>query len=368
MRVVSFFIVKMVMMSMLAHTPIAHAQLTNEEKQTIVILLNSFADEETTIETVNIDLKSYIENSINYIEKDSNGYQVPENHEISSFNLAITSLLEGSFNSAQTLAAQINYEVIKVVDTGSNNNELYCLREIIEKGRGFYCIDPDASANHHIAAPHPLFDTNTNHEAVTLSRGTEAKFLSVSTTDRCANAEESTCDGTTSACGASGPFRISDMTHTSQSFFHEFAITIADDDSTSEYIQVHGCGDLSCPANGDMDDIVARISSGTEENLSESSLANQLTNTLQLSVDALIPGADVISCSQDDEDKQLCGTVNTQGRYINGEVNDPCEDSATVTNQSRFLHIEQNFDLREDDGLNDLITPQILIDALNSVL
>jgi hypothetical protein len=132
---------------------------------------------------------------------------------------------------------------------------------------------------------------------------------------------------------------------------------------------VHGCGSSSCPANQNASDIVARISAGTNTDLAAAELVNLVATDLRSRVDALISGASVKSCSQTGEvDRVLCATTNTQGRYINGETSDPCQVAATIFNNSRFLHVEQNADLRKDDGAGDVITPAILIDTINAVV
>jgi hypothetical protein len=62
----------------------------------------------------------------------------------------------------------------------------------------------------------------------------------------------------------------------------------------------------------------------------------------------------------------LCGTTNTLGRYINGQP-EPCQNSAADFSNSRWLHIEQNANMRRDDGAGDSVTPQTLVEALNDL-
>jgi hypothetical protein len=59
--------------------------------------------------------------------------------------------------------------------------------------------------------------------------------------------------------------------------------------------------------------------------------------------------------------------MNPLGRYINGQT-DPCQNSASDFANSRWLHIEQNRNLRQDDGAGDAVTPELLINAINDAL
>ncbi len=317
---------------------------------------------------LNADLKDYIENTLSFILSGSEGYVLPQASDLTSFDETLSALIARELYTAKTKAATIDYDLIHVVDAVNNAaGDQYCLRESIVRGRGFFCVDYNTSNPKHIAAPHPLYDSLTRGEAVDLLFGTNAKYLSISTTHRCANAATSSCSGTTSACGTSGPFKVSDMAHNVATFFHDFSSKIHTQESTLLTLQAHGCGSTACPSNGNSGDIVARLSAGTTQDLAASESVNLLKTELATTVAGLI-GASVKSCSEAGElDRQLCGTTNVSGRYINGETTDPCQTAATVFTNSRFLHIEQNSDLRTDSGGADVIKPSILIDAINAV-
>lgn len=316
-----------------------------------------------TIEERTVDLENYVASSLNYVQSFSEGYFVPTGADLGQFDALVRSLLNQDLDRVLANVGGINFKLVRVFDTGAGNNELYCLEELVLRGQGFYCADFDASNTHHVSVPHPLYDSVTNVESVTVMRGTGARFLSISSTHRCSTAATSSCSGTTTACGASGAYKVSDLAHNVDSFFYRFGKVVHDNSPSTHTLQLHGCGSGSCPSNNDNADIVARLSAGTTDNLPADELVNLLNAELNEELATLQSGTSV-SCSEPSADKQLCGTTNTLGRYINGQPN-PCQNSATVFTGSRWLHIEQNANLRRDDGGGDPVTPATLVNAIN---
>lgn len=322
-------------------------------------------DPEPVIESRTVDLLDYVGDSIRYVQTFSEGYFVPTVSEADQFSSVVVSLMNQDLQNALFAAGNIGLRLLRIIDTGAGNNELYCLEEVALRGQGFYCVDFDSSSTHHISAPHPLFDSRTNTESVTVMRGTGARFLSVSTTHRCSNGATSSCSGTTSVCGETGAYKVSDAAHSVDSFFYHFGKTVHDRSASTHTIQLHGCGSSACPSNNDNADIVARLSAGTTDDLPATELVNVLNAELNEELSPLQQGSSV-SCSEPSEDKRLCGTTNTLGRYINGQA-DPCENSASVFADSRWLHIEQNANIRRDDGAGDSVTPNTLVNAINDL-
>lgn len=311
-----------------------------------------------------VDIADYVSSSLRYVQQFSEGYIVPSTPDVNRFDSIVTDLLNQQLSAVAAASGSMNFELVRFADTGANGNEMYCLEEIILRGQGFYCVDFDSANTHHISAPHPLHDNNTNGESVVVMRGTDARFLSISTTHRCSNAATSSCSGVTAVCGTSGPYKVSDAAHNSDSFFYRFGVTVHDNSATSHTLQVHGCGSAACPSNFDSSDIVARLSAGTTSDLPAMELVNVLNSELNDVLAPLLIGSS-LSCNEPSADKRLCGTSNTLGRYINGQT-DPCQNSATSFTGSRWLHIEQNGNLRRDDGAGDTVTPDTLVDAINN--
>jgi len=260
-------------------------------------------------------------------------------------------------------AGNIGFRLLRIIDSGAGNNELYCLEELTLRGQGFYCVDYDSLNSHHVSAPHPLFDSHTNTESATVMRGIGARFLSLSSTHRCSNNATSSCSGTTTACGASGAYKVSDVAHNVDSFFQHFGMIVHDRSASTHTMQLHGCGSAACPANDDNADIVARLSAGTTDDLPTTELVNVLNTELNEELSPFQLGSS-LSCSEPSADKRLCGTTNPLGRYINGQP-DPCQNSASDFANSRWLHMEQNANIRQDDGAGDTVTPDTLVKAIN---
>lgn len=325
--------------------------------------LGPVEDPEPVIETRTADLVDYVGGSLSYVQAFSEGYAVPTPSALSQFDSLISSLLSQDLTTVQAAAGDIGFRLFRIIDSGAGNNELYCLEEIALSGQGFFCADFDSPDSHHISVPHPLFDSSTNTEAVAIMRATGARFLSISSTHRCSNAATSSCSGMTSVCGASGAYKVSDVAHTVDSFFFHFGKTVHDRSSATHTIQLHGCGSTACPSNNNDADIVARLSAGTTSDLPATELVNTLNAELNEELAPLQSGSS-LSCSESTTDKQLCATTNTLGRYINGQ-SDPCQNSAADFANSRWLHIEQNANLRRDDGAGDDVTPSTLANAIN---
>jgi len=292
------------------------------------------------------------------------------------FKDCIDHLLAGEIDEAETDCNNINFELIKIDDTGIDGEDIYCLKEVTLKGQGFLCINYNSAKKHHVSAPHPKHDSDTDREAVEVMRGIGARYLSIATTHRCENTATSSCDGTTTACGSSSAFRVSDMAHNADSYLHNFGVKVNDYDSSIITIQLHGCGTTFCQTTLSSDDVVARFSVGTTNNNGSNELVNRLEGEMNTLLSSYSEG-DARSCSDEnaaDDDDKLCATTNPLGRYINGSTSNPCDDPAwpfTDFKNSRFLHIEQNWNLRHDNDTNTSslnVTPAMLISALNSTL
>lgn len=323
-------------------------------------------DPAPVIETRTVDLLDYVGNSLRYVQAFSEGYSPPTTPALNEFDALVIDLLNQDLRTVLGAASANGFRLLRIIDSGSGDNELHCLEEIDLQGRGFYCVDFDSLNSHHVSVPHPLFDSHTNTEAVTIMRATGARFLSLSSTHRCSNAATSSCSGTTSVCGVQGAYKVSDVAHTVDSFFYHFGRAVNDRSASTHTLQLHGCGATACPSSNDDADIVARLSAGTTNNLPATELVNVLNAELNEEL-APIQSGSSLSCSEPGSDKQLCGTTNTLGRYINGQM-DPCQNGATDFANSRWLHIEQNANIRQDDGAGDDVTPSTLAGAINDSL
>lgn len=317
---------------------------------------------------INGDFVNYVKNTVPYTTQGSNLYFPPSLQQITKFRQLVHKLEQRDLSQVSVLATELGMDLIQVQDPSHTGNDIFCIKNkaISLKGWGLYCIDYHSTNMRHVSAPHPIKDSKTKEQAAEVMFGIGAKYLSISTTNRCANDHYSSCDGTTSICGTSEAFRVSDMAHNVDSLFHYFSIDLHDSHGDLITIQLHGCGSSSCPTTGTP--IVGRFSVGSTTDLPTSELVNELAADFSTRVSTAQPGALVHSCNKAGDENVLCATTNPTGRYINGETASPCNTAGSTFLSSRFLHLEQNYDLRTNSGNDDPIKTALLIESLNNVL
>jgi hypothetical protein len=282
----------------------------------------------------------------------SDGFVKPLLTELSDWREIISAMLDGEYLDAGGLIQDKfpYYELILFTDTSFQNKEYYLLKEKspISKGWGTFIINPHFDREIMIEVPHARYDTDTHEEGIDVFRYTGSHYFIMSGTHRCANSEESLCSGTTSACGSSGPYRVSDMPHFDQALFqviHE-EVTIRHPQLYS--IQIHGHAQSTCEdffmSNGH-----ATLSNPIVANIKNSLLASG-------DVTAAVAGDGFSACN-------LVASTNVQGRFTNGSSY-PCVQAVSSTT-GYFIHIEQSYYVRSNpsvyakltDAINENITP-----------
>lgn len=330
---------------------------------------NISSSSEVNIKELKVDFKKFIE-TYNYIPEFSEHFSYAEDTQLQSFENAIDHLLRNDYEKAFENAFSIKYELYKIIDLGFKNTIYMCLipSNVLKSHHGIFCINQNAKYPHHIAAPHPIKDYNTNIIAVDIFRKNSFKFFSVATAHRCASSATTSCSGTTSVCGEKGLYKISDLAHNIVTYFHRFTTFIHNNEKESIAYQLHGCGKKTCPF-GTENDVVFRVSVGTQDILNEDAISNKLNKHLNEGLKKLKKGAVSRSCNKEGEpDYSLCATTNVQGRYINGSRFNPCQETPIVFDQGRFLHIETNFDFRTRSKDKKDINEDLLINSISKML
>ncbi len=208
-----------------------------------------------------------------------------------------------------------------------------------------------------IEAPHQKHDTRTGVFSSEIFRQIGARAFLLAGTHRCANTASSSCSGTTTTCNGSGPFKVSDMAHTDQSFFQVFHEEASNETAGTRVIQVHGF-------SSDPEDPEFTISDGTTtDNPSGTYLPNQFTSVLESKI-AGYSSKGGNSCNLAGDLNLLCGTWNTQGRYTNGVPSADACDTAASSATGLFLHAELSYDLRHTGGT---VEPSTFIDTVLEV-
>lgn len=279
----------------------------------------------------NID--AYLQNLIdNAPGSGDNNYRVPSGTQLEQWNDIIDDVLDNTIPEAVSKAVGFNYQITEFTDTGLSPNQVFYVLAEYGNDRsnywGIYVFSKTPEKEDLILmAPHIKYDTNTGYEAVYSFRNNVAKALLLSSAHRCNSEDTTECSGTTSACGSSGAYRVSDLAHNTNSAFQKTTEVIATRLPSTVFVQLHGFG----KGEGDPDVI---MSNGTSETSG--------TDYAVLIRDALLVEDNTLTfriAHMDTDWTRLRGFTNTQGRFINSSP-DPCGTSA-VNTSGRFIHIEQ---------------------------
>jgi len=284
-------------------------------------------------------------------EADSEGYLRPSEDTLAAVAGSLQSLLDGDYQVALALAALVSYELCSGEDE-EYGTALWRPRPLLgggSTGRTLFAWRSLAARPVVLGVPHPWFESGTLEEGVTAFHDLQARALVVSGTHRCANASGSSCDGTTSVCSGAGEaesFRESDMAHMDVTIYQRIHEVLAQHYDQDWVVSLHGMADDGIS-----------ISNGTELD----SAAGQPEALLGAALAQAFPLESVTSCNDWPGAlvyTRLCGTTNTQGRYLNGSA-DACGAEASESS-GRFIHLEQSALIRAQ--------AEIVIDALGSVL
>jgi hypothetical protein len=265
-------------------------------------------------------------------------YQEPTAGNLTDWATLLDQLFAANYAAADAQADALGYDLVQFSDN-TTNETYYVLEKLASSDNywGTYILNPNALRSEVVLmAPHPKFDFNTGKQAIYCFKDIDAGFFMMAGTHRCNNATSSTCSGTTTACGASEPYRISDMAHVVTSVWQLTTEYLFDEFADTYFIQLHG---FSMGAG----DPYVIMSNGTRQTPSPDPIV-AIRDEL-LIVDPVL----TFKIAHIDLDwNELIGFTNTNGRYINSSAN-TCNSSATMTN-GRFVHIEQERTRLRDDA------------------
>lgn len=284
--------------------------------------------------------EAFTTESIRPPDAGSNLYTVPLETLRQHLNDSLGAALRGDAETSLREAEQAGYElcaeetVLRWSAPGSGN-ALLALR-----------THPQ-SADVILETPHAFFDRGTLAEGVLAFEQVGARALLSTGTHRCASNLDSGCSGSTRVCNLfnNEDFRISDMAHTEESFFHGAHEVLSAHFAETPVISLHAFLEAG-----------VSISDGTQGDTDPNSLVAQLTQAMA----EQLPQQQVTSCNDygtDRHDPRICGTTNTQGRHLNGSPN-ACRERPDEAS-GRFIHLEQNFGL--------LFNPEPLVNAIDQV-
>ncbi len=264
----------------------------------------------------------------------TNEYRSPQPSQRQMFGTAVDQCLKGDLAGAHAAAASFGYQIISYTDTIRLPKRLYyiLLRSKDSSNHwGTFVFDPFARRSGLvIQSPHELFDTKTGAQGAYVFQELSARAFFLNGAHRCSNSDASPCSGTTTACGTSGPFKISDQAHSDVGTFQIGTTILLQHRSDAVVVQLHGFG----KGAGDPDLIMGN---GTASKPTGPDYLTALKNALS----AIDTSFTFKIAHIDTAWTELTGTTNTQGRLVNNSIN-PCATKPAAAN-GRFLHIEQAY-------------------------
>lgn len=275
---------------------------------------------------------------------ESEGYSFPTDEVLDYMRASFDTASSGQYAAAHDFARSAEYTFCQGI--GTDAGTLLWYPSELGTGRALIAMIASPNGKLILEAPHPKYDRRTMTQTMDFFDSLAAQAMIISGTHRCAASELSGCSGTTSTCGASQGYTISDPAHNTRSIFHLAHEQFSQHYENTIVISIHGM-------SGDG----VSISNGTKFPVADDSLVARLSEELKFRMGE----ENTTTCnnySTANVQERLCGTTNTQGRHLNGSV-EPCSEAATSASE-RFLHLEQSIELREH--------PSHLISALQSVI
>ncbi len=279
--------------------------------------------------------------SMDYFREESisptiSGYEAPTLSNLDTIRDSISSFLNDDYDDALSQADRAGYFICSTEDSGHTIAIWY--PQVSGTGNASWAIRMGNDISQIIVeAPHGFYDDNTLEESVLIFQTLQARALIVTGANRCSSSTRTDCSGTSlGSCGNFEGYYVSDMAHTTQSFFQAAHESIANHFLEDWVISVHG-----------FDYSGIHLSDGTSvKPLSKG-------DPSALFIDALreeFPDMTIASCNNYEDASSVLpcigGSTNVQARHTNDSSN-PCYEKATTTTK-RFIHLEQSKDLRID--------------------
>lgn len=301
----------------------------------LILFAVSAARAQTELESKKGSLSELVERaSANLVRRGSEGFRVPTPGQLKAWSFIAESILGGKPEEALKLKEQLSfpYEIFRFTET--TNGRTYVVleeRAPYRAGWGLFVFDPDSRNPLVLQAPHPLFDGNTELETADAFIRTGAAAFLMAGAHRRANAEDTPCTQPKSADPEAG-YPVSDVAHAVATPFHAVHESIVRSRPDSVVVQLHGMTDRDiCPS--------AFLSNGTPT----------VTANSRRVFGCLTKNGVEAGIFDGKTRCPLSALSNVQGRYSNGETDDPCRRGVSRSPEpGRFIHIEQEPALRRD--------------------
>ena len=274
-----------------------------------------------------------------------NNFTNPSSDEVDLIEEAFDYVISMDLESAASTAAEFQYVVLRFVDNTLENNQEFVILQPAPDGNNYWgtlIFNPDACSDLIIQCPHPRFDSNTGVQGAYIFTRIDARAMLLSGTHRCNSNTASSCSGSTSVCGSSAAYRISDVAHNDKSGYHWLTRFLDNTFEQQVFMQLHGFARQSSDPN-------LIVSNGTRDTPEPDPIAS-----LRASLNEIDPAITFKIANIHTEWTRLIGFTNTQGRYLNTSP-DACSANASIAS-GKFIHLEQEFDMfRKDETGWDLM-------------
>ena len=260
----------------------------------------------------------------------SNGFVAPSVAEQDGWRTVVNQMLQGSCGFSLP-ASLLGIARISNFSDSSNGRSYCVLMEVrdangdgfVDRGWGTFVVYGAATRELSHQAPHPIADSTTELQAITIFKETESRSYLMAGAHRNANS-------TPSACQSS--YNEADAAHNTANMFHATNRELMAFYGATAWnaIQWHGMAADTCPNTH------VYASHGVNVLPTANDKITQLRDNLSVYHplwDVDLPGAG--ACS-------LNATDNTQGRLLNGVAAASVCGTAASSYSGRFIHVEQD--------------------------
>lgn len=268
-------------------------------------------------------------------DKDTNLYVAPTTAERADFAAVVTQMMNGDCNFALPASLAANYQIRTFTD--SLTAKSYCLLMevldadldgVVDKGWGTFIVNNNATRrNLNQSAPHPIFDSTTENQAINIFQDTESRSYLMCGAHRHANGKRGgTCEKA---------YGEADCAHQIDSMFHAAVVALDQYYASTPWTHIQWHGNTTCP------DVDVYGSQGFKERQRRDSNVRSLKRHMADNR----PEYTFELTKKNNPACDLNATDNVQGQYLNGAP-DICVANTGGNATNKFVHLEQSEKIR----------------------
>ena len=265
----------------------------------------------------------------------SNGFVIPNATQQNDWRWTVGQMMQGACDFVLPASLTGIMQVRTFHDSGNGRD--YCLlmevldadnNGVVDHGWGTFIVDPNAERELSHQAPHPIFDSTTENEAVGVFRETTSRSYLLCGAHRNSNSQTSPCQS---------DYKVADCAHNVANMFQPTNAELMSFYGAAEWtaIQWHGMAAATCEAAEAYLTHGRNVTPDPADDIAK--LQSNIVN-LQPSWDIEVAGSG--TCT-------LHATTNVQGRLLNGVAAANVCGTAASGYSGRFIHNEQDPGFRD---------------------